>query len=59
METMKALGAYLVSRLLEASSWAGIGVAIGGASTVAAPYSYGVMLAGIAAVLVPGGRASA
>lgn len=45
---------YLKARLLENSTWFGIGVAVTGGSALATPYSWIAIAAGVIAVLVPG-----
>lgn len=49
---MKALR-YLKARLRERTTWAGIGLAVSGASMLAEPWSYVAVLVGIIGVLVP------
>ena len=49
---MKALS-YLKARLAEKSTWAGVGVAITGASALSAPWSYAFVAVGVIACLVP------
>lgn len=49
---MKALG-YIKARLSERSTWLGIGVAITGASTLEAPWSYAFVAVGVIGCLVP------
>lgn len=44
---------YLKARLGERSSWAGIGAAIIGGSTLSTPFNWLAIGAGVAAVLVP------
>lgn len=45
--------AYLKARLLERSSWVGIGAAIAGGSALPAPFNWLAVGAGMIAVLIP------
>lgn len=45
--------AYLQARLAERTTWAAIGAAITGASTLPAPYSYMLIAVGVLGTLVP------
>ena len=45
--------AYLKARLVERSSWAGIGAAIAGGSTLSTPFNWLAVGAGVVAVLIP------
>lgn len=44
---------YLMNRLEERSTWAGIAIAVTGASALSPPYSWIVIALGVAGVLAP------
>ena len=50
---MKRLREYLRARLLERSTWVGIGAAIAGAAALPSPYSWLCIAAGIVAAIAP------
>lgn len=51
-QALKHVGAYILARLSESSTWAGVTAAILGAAALEKPYSYMAIAAGVVGVLV-------